>query len=179
MAQFYAAEPLEQSVAELDDAALRNGGVLCSIGYGYAVTEWSRVTERGGWRLRWVDRRGMGNHGTAVLIPTDSRTRALWRDGQMIWFRAHGIPERYLERMISCRESRRHELVATLAAVLSDSTLVRAVLDFGQCGGGQGLGGERDRWREKWAPLCDEIQLSEPRMWSLRAIVEVCAGRAS
>lgn len=171
MPNFHAAEPLDTTASALDDAALRNGGVLTSIGYGY-TTSASETRIAHGWRIRWIDRRGMGNHGTAVLLPTDARTRAIWRDGQMIWFRRRGIPERYIAPLIACRESRRHELVATLARVLSDEHLVRAVLDFGLCGGGQGLGGERACWSRKWAPLVDDIDLSEPRMLSLRAIVE-------
>ena len=171
MPKFYAVNPAAgRPVAELDEAALRHGGILCSVGYGYGCPE-RTDTVYGGWRLKWIDRRGMGNHGTAVLIPTDARTRALYRDGQMCLFRREGVPERYLPRLVSCRISRKHELLATIATVLQDPALIRAVRDFGYCGGGNGLGGERVCWSRKWEPLVDDICLSEPRMLSLADIV--------
>jgi hypothetical protein len=171
MAKFYDVNPAAgRPVAELDEAALRHGGILCSVGYGFGCPEHTD-TVYGGWRLRWIDRRGMGNHGTAVLIPTDARTRALYRDGQMCSFRAAGVPERYLPRLVCCRIGRKHELIATIARVLSDTAQVRAVRDFGNCGGGQGSGGERACWSRKWSPLVDDISLSEPRMCSLADVI--------
>lgn len=169
---FYSVNPTaNRSIADLDEAALRNGGILTSLGYGYGCPAHTSDT-CGGWRLKWIDRRGMGNHGTAVLIPTDSRTRAIWRDGQMCMFRRAGVPERYIARLIECRASRKHELLSVIATVLADDTLVRAVLDFGNCGGGMGRGGERECWWRKWSPVVDDISLSEPRMWSLQEAVK-------
>lgn len=140
MASFRPYNPValaEQST--LDSAALERGGVVERIGYGFETPD-DTPTVRFGWRLEWVDRRGMGNYGTAIILPTDARTEALWAEGQRRQARECGIPECYVASVATM--GFQGELLFALAGVLQDKHLARLVLSPEWRGDGY--------WPEDW-----------------------------
>jgi hypothetical protein len=67
---------------ELNRIALECGGHLVSIGYGYATR--GKIENRvDGWSAKWINRGGMGNHGSLVLVGTTPLTRAFRREAAL------------------------------------------------------------------------------------------------
>ena len=69
------------SKAELDAIAL-NGGRVGSVGYGFACCG-ELPAESHGYGFKWVDTRGMGNHGVLVLTPRSQRAAEYLRQGRV------------------------------------------------------------------------------------------------
>lgn len=162
--QFYEAS-LPDDVTHLDHCALENGGVVASIGYGFATTSPYRIVAD--WEIRWTNRQGMGNHGRAILIPRSSRSRALWLLGQIRFFRAAGVPALYADRIARSRLRRRHELAAALAAVLAEPAFAARIANVDMW--------DRHEWTrvaKAWGDVAQDIAtLSCPRLDSLSAIL--------
>lgn len=62
---------------ELDNLVLRTGNTIAKI--GYTSTTAGQVDDQHDWSFKWVNRKGMGNHGSLVAIPKSGRARKIWR----------------------------------------------------------------------------------------------------
>jgi hypothetical protein len=169
------------SAQDLDAVAQDRAGAIGSIGYGHACRDHSveDVELPGGWRARWIDRRGMGNHGTLVLVPTDARTRALLREGKVRAYQAAGLSRAQAEALHACRASYKMELAPALARVLADPALTGAMVAHpGKCGPGSG----RARWLAFYAGAARSPELrdlSAPREAELARMVWACVASAA
>jgi hypothetical protein len=161
------------SADELDHIA-RCGGVVGSIGGGYATT--ARIGQlAGGWTARWVATRGHGNEGTLVLVPTDPRTRAIAREGRLARWQRAGLTRTQAERLDALYGTPyRDELVGRLADVLRNDAQRRALLAHPRA---YGPGSGRSDWVRAWGPVFgpDGLGLSAPREAALAAMVAACA----
>ena len=131
---------------ELDQIAL-DGGLVKRIAYGYTLRGEVDTDLPGGWSARWVDTRGMGNHGDLVLVPTDPRTRAIAREGRIRQYMAAGLNRVQAERLHHCQARYKGELAPVLAEVLSDPAQVRAFMAHPQS---YGWGSGRSQWQDHW-----------------------------
>lgn len=78
------------SKQDLDNIALLQAGVVGSIGYG-AQTHGS-IKDAHGYGFRWVNRKGMGNHGMLVLIAKNAEAANNLRLGRVAKIMAdHGV----------------------------------------------------------------------------------------
>jgi hypothetical protein len=168
---------------ELNLIALERGGALQSIGYGYAVREHREYPPRpDGWSAKWINTRGMGNHGTLVLVGTTPLTRAIRREGTVRqWMRA-GLTREQADRLYSTALPYRHELVETLVRVLADHWMTCAFLSHP---GNYGSGSGRTEWCRAWAEVNGfgretkgELSLSAPREAALAKMVKAVDGGA-
>ena len=162
---------------ELNRIALERAGHLVSIGYGYA-TRGKIETRVDGWSAKWINRGGMGNHGSLVLAGTTPLTRAIRREGTVReWMRA-GLSREQAERLYFAPIPYRHELVETLHRVLSDKWMTRAFLSHP---GNYGSGSGRTEWCRAWAGVNGfgetkgELSLTAPREAALAQMVKVVA----
>jgi hypothetical protein len=181
MSQFYEVDDFfGATTEELNRVALERGGALRSIGYGYALRGKSILAPRSdGWAARWINTRGMGNHGTLVLVGTTPLTRAFRREGTVReWMRA-GLTREQAERLYETSVKYRHELVETLARVLADKWMTRAFLSHP---GIYGSGSGRTQWCRAWADGFGETKgvssLSAPREAALARMVQAVASPA-
>lgn len=160
------------TAAELDQIALEKGGVVGSIGYGYAVP--GEVGELpGGWSARWVDSRGMGNHGTLILMPVTDRARAIAREGKIRAFQNAGLSRVQAERLYRARARYKHELAGVLADILDNPAQVRAMLAHPRS---YGFGSGRTEWLRSWGAVFgpEGLGLSAPREAALAEMVAAC-----
>jgi hypothetical protein len=182
MSQFYEVDAnfFGITTEALNHVALERGGVLKSIGYGYAVRGGKSILapRPDGWSAKWINTRGMGNHGTLVLVGTTPLTRAIRREGTVRdWVRA-GLTREQADRLYSTPLQYRHELIETLARVLADKWMTRAFLSHP---GNYGSGSGRTEWCRAWAEVngFGEIQgalnLSAPREAALAQMVKAVA----
>lgn len=158
---------------ELDAIALERGGRVGSIGYGFATRgQVGRLA--GGWTAGWVGTKGMGNHGTLVLIPTDARTRAVAREGKIRAYMRAGLTRAQAERLHRAKVRYKSELAGVLARVLACKGQTIAMLKHpGTYGPGSGRG---DWWRAWGAAFGPEgLGLSAPREAELAKMVAACA----
>ena len=173
MTDFYPAAPraAQYSRDELFEAAA-SGGVLTSIGYGYACSNETPAPQHG-FRFQWINTAGMGNHGSLVLIGTTPETRRALLAG-----RAKAVAtelsvslDTAAALLRAARGVRRGHEPAVLRAAIALACLPLGILDSYP-----GSGGGADRWRRRvtgWR--CDEhrdavLAISCPR---LDAAVEV------
>ena len=154
------------TVDELDRVALEKGGVLGGIGYGYATL--GNIEPKGDWSAQWVNRQGMGNHGTLVLVPLSPRTRALRRRGIIQKWMEAGLTKEQAEKLYHLRVSYKFELVKTLVEVLTDEGQRRAYLAHP---GNFGPGSGRREWCERWDVVLT-TKLSAPREVALVEMVK-------
>jgi len=181
MGQFYEVDGGFSSATteELNRIALQRGGHLVSISYGYATR--GKVEPRvDGWSAKWINRCGMGNRGSLVLVGTTPLTRAIRREGTVReWMRA-GLTREQAERLYFTPVSYRHELIDTLRRVLADRWMTRAFLSHP---GNYGSGSGRTEWCRAWAEVNGygerkgELSLSAPREAALAQMVKAVAGR--
>ena len=181
MSQFYEVDAnfFDTTTEELNRVALERGGVLKSIGYGYAVRGKSILAPRpDGWSAKWINTRGMGNHGTLVLVGTTPLTRAIRREGTVREWMCAGLTREQAERLYFTPVSYRHELVETLSRVLADKWMTRAFLSHP---GNYGSGSGRTEWCRAWAEVNGfgetkgELSLSAPREAALAQMVKAVA----
>lgn len=66
---------------ELDKLIIDTGNAIASI--GYSSTTAGPVKDQYDWSFRWIDRRGMGNHGTLIAVPKSSRAKGVWRQAML------------------------------------------------------------------------------------------------
>jgi hypothetical protein len=158
-------------VEELDRIAIENGGVVRSIGYGYACR--GQVVPSEEWSGRWINRQGMGNHGTLILIPRTTRSRAVWRKGQIRYYEGFGIPYYYASRMVDIRIPYSHEqgVLDALKEIL-ESPVLTSVMRRHPATYGSGSG--RSEWRYAYGDVLPDsiLHLSAPREASLAQIVQ-------
>src|SRR5690606_38645304 len=157
----------------LDAIALERGGVVGSIGYGYATR--GQVGQlAGGWAGNWIATGGMGNCGTLTLVPTDARTRAVAREGKVRAYMRAGMTRAQAERLHRAKARYKFELEPILASVLACKDKTRAMLAHpGSYGPGSGRGDWHRAWGATFGP--DGLGLSAPREAELAAMVAVCA----
>ncbi|MEJ5209365.1 hypothetical protein [Denitratimonas sp. CY0512] len=162
------------SAQELDHIALERGGVVRSIGYGYALT--GEVGELpGGWTARWINTQGMGNHGTLVLSPLTARARGVAREGAIRSFERAGLTRLQAQRLYRVKARYKHELVGVLADVLVNPGQVLAMLAHPGC---YGFGSGRSEWSRAWGAAFgpEGLGLSAPREAELAKMVSACVG---
>lgn len=161
------------STTDLDAIALTRAGRVASHGYGYELNATPALP--GGWRGRWIATKGMGNYGTFVLLPTDSRTRAIWREGQITRICGFGLSRREAVRVLDARI--RHALedavLTALGAILACDGATTAWLTHRRCSGAV----ERE-WFTAYADVIPALPagMSHPRRCSLYEAVVACTG---
>lgn len=160
----------KMTAQELDAIALERGGVVGSIGFGYATC--GEVGELpGGWTARWIDTRGMGNYGTLVLVPLTARARAVAREGKVRAFMHAGLSRTQAERLHRAKARYKHELVGILADILDNPGMIRAMLAHP---GTFGFGSGRSEWLRAWGDVFgpEGLGLSAPREAELAKMVK-------
>lgn len=172
MGEFTRVNYVGLSVAELDQHGF-NGTPIYSIGYGYTCS--GAVPPKGGWKFKWVNTRGMGNHGQLVVVPGDKRTYKIYQAG-MFWRAVEaGMTDTHASRWAASKAGRKHELLGpTLSILNGPEAILIHWLAFPGIGPGLHL---------PWLTAGKSIngfdatcQLSVPRMDSLADIVDDCAG---
>lgn len=102
-------------IASIEASVAKNGGVLESYGYGFSVPS-SKPARVGGWEIRLVDRRGMGNHGSYVAVAMEPETfRLQWN-----------ATKRFLHGLAESSEVSAGETFATKLLPVLGSTLYRS-----------------------------------------------------
>ncbi len=161
-----------KTVAELDHIALEDGGVVGSIGGGFACRKEPPVMLAGGWSARWINKGGVGNQGVMILVPTTSRTRTIHREGRIRRFMAAGLTYTEAESLYHADARYKEELVGAVVWVLMDRSRVMAMMAHpGMCGPGSG----RTHWQDAWGePIFgkDGLKLSAPREAELAKMVK-------
>lgn len=87
MTTFTSVSPRMLTEDQLDDLVRDNGGFLGCYGYGFSCPDRGAGYHVGGWRVSLIDTRGMGNHGSFVVIATDEPTWRHQRDATLRMFR--------------------------------------------------------------------------------------------
>jgi len=165
MAQFHSATPRDSAYTreELDSAA-ETGRPLRAIGYGFETNDETPEPQHG-WRFQWINKRGMGNHGSLVLIPTDARTRSIHRRGRLARLREilPSVSEAGLDLLDRAARGQQHcHEPDVLRAAWSLAGLAPATLQA--C---PGVGGGIARWRDeaRWeSPRAARIVAELPSM---------------
>lgn len=147
---------------------VEKGGVLGTIGYGYTTCGAPEL--RHGWRVKWINTQGMGNHGTAVVVPDSANARKFWREckkKQLIHL--NGFSPIQAEVFLSARTQYKWELIGELSAVLDDPGQLAAAAAYP----GYGMGSGRRQWAEAWGDPWSH--LSKPREGSLVELIKALA----
>lgn len=161
------------TAADLDAIALTRAGRVASHGFGYELNATPALP--GGWRGKWIATKGMGNYGTFVLLPTDHRTRALWREGQIEHMKWFGLTEREAQRLLNAGIRFTHEtdVLAAIGAILSCDGATTAWLTHRRCSGAI----ERE-WFTAHADVIPALPagMSHPRRCAVYEAVVACTG---
>lgn len=147
---------------------VEKGGILGSIGYGYSTC--GAPIGRHGWRVIWTNTRGMGNHGTAVVVPDSIHARKFWRDckkKQLI--HVNGMTPVQAEGFLAARVQYKWELLNELSESLKDQVQILAARSYP----GYGAGSGRRQWAEAWGDQWSH--LSKPRESSLVELIKALA----
>ena len=91
MSKFYEVTAGKLTVAECDRIALENAGRVASVGYSFAIPRGGDINEE--YAAKVINTRGMGNHGTIVLVGKTKRARRLLYKGRVRWLVKNGISE--------------------------------------------------------------------------------------
>lgn len=161
------------SAAELDRIAVEKAGIIGSHGYSYGTNGAAPLA--GGWAAAWIGTRGMGNYGTLVLRPTDRRTSALWREGQIARIMSFGMSAREAVRVLDARIRHAHEtpVLEAVSAMLACDGCVAAARSFDRYDSTRS-------WCADYADvLPDMAGLSVPRINAAVAAVLAAIGEAS
>lgn len=128
MAQFRDVTGVGSSTAEeLDRIAVENAGRLTSMGYGFSCPKPTKqIPGAPEWGTRVINTRGMGNHGTIVLVGLTPRTKALLRQGKIKSLVDQGVPERVARVAASMRYGMEVE-VANLATECLEAVKQRGI----------------------------------------------------
>jgi len=161
------------TATELDTIALTRAGRVASHGYGYCVNATPSLP--GGWGGKWVGTKGMGNYGTFVLLPTDARTRAIWREGQLAHITGFGLTRREASRLLDARIRFAHEtdILTALGAILACEGATAAWLTH------RGISGRDERdWFSAHSDVIPPLPagMSHPRRSALYHAVVACCG---
>lgn len=62
---------------ELDQLIIDTGNAIASIRYGRTTA--GPVKDQYDWSFRWINKRGMDNHGTLIAVPKSARAKGVWR----------------------------------------------------------------------------------------------------
>lgn len=175
MTKFYETDKgvSNMTAQELDAIALKRGGIVGSIGYGYAVP--GEVGELpGGWSAQWINTQGMGNYGTLVLVPLTARARAIAREGKVRAFQHAGLSRVQAERLYRANVRYKFELVGLLADLLDHPAQVQAMLAHP---GSYGFGSGRAAWLRSWGAVFgpEGLGLTAPREAALAQMVRAVA----
>jgi hypothetical protein len=152
------------SKQELDQIALA-GGRIGSIGFGYACAG-ELPAELHGYGFKWLDTRGMGNHGYLVLTARSQRAAEYLRQGKVGQFMADlGLGYQQADALYSACRGVRHGFEQEVLAYAVETRECReAWARFP--GAGRGV----RRWLVEWS--MPETALSVPR---LAAVAEILA----
>ena len=141
MSQFYEVDAnfFDTTTEELNRVALERGGVLKSIGYGYAVRGKSILAPRpDGWSAKWINTRGMGNHGTLVLVtdglPDDEESALREASGLVldIFYVGPAPKPEFLDRLARAAKAGSKAELASLSAGSSLKRQVSLLLSDGR-----------------------------------------------
>lgn len=176
--RFEQAEFGRYTEAELDAVMTERSGVLCCIGYGYTTRGPRNEPLAGGWVVQWVGTKGMGNYGTAVLVPTDARTRRLWREAKLRELEARGLKRQWAACLLDAKRfggmlfEQAERVAAVLEECAADAGALRAMLDHPAS---YGSGSGRGEWWDRWAgviPAAMATAPSRPREAALAEMVQ-------
>ena len=164
----------EMTAQALDNIALDNGGIIDSIGFGYATR--GKIPElQGGWSAQWIATRGMGNCGTLVLVPLTRRTRAISKEGKIRAFMRAGLSRVQAERLHHAKVQYKFELLNNLAEILHCKGKTLAMLAHPKS---YGPGSGRTQWDRAWGMVFgpEILEISIPRETELAKMVAACVG---
>jgi len=147
------------TVEECDRIALENAGRVFSTGFSYALPRGGDVNEE--YSSRVINTRGMGNHGTIVLIGKTPRARRLLWEGRVRWLMRQGVSQRVAEAAASMRYGMEVEVAKLADAILP---IVEAGFKYK---------GESNREFNDWCGF--DPHLSYPRKMAALAIAEKAA----
>ena len=106
----------DTTAEKFDRIAVENAGVLWSGGYGYGCPcSTEKIPQAPEWGTRVINRQGMGNHGSIVLVGLTPRTRALVRQGKTHRLVEAGVPQEVATVAVSMQYGMETQ-VAMLAA---------------------------------------------------------------
>jgi hypothetical protein len=132
----------DMSRDDLDKIALR-GGKIGSIGYGYA--QWrEEPAPRYGYGFRWINTKGVGNHGDLILVPRSPRAAEFLRTGRVEeLMREFGISRILATRLDDARKGVKFG---------KESAVVKTVLEGTHVNWGSfpGVGAGAARWARRW-----------------------------
>lgn len=134
----------DMSLSEGFEIWEKTEGVRTEIGYGHACL--GGVTPGPHWTGRWVDTRGMGNHGKHIILPVSRPARRLVRERQVeIWSSRYDVSYRQAARLYGWRGPYKYELAEEIFAAVRDDSVHPAFRVFP--GVGRGL---HNPWFERW-----------------------------
>lgn len=152
------------------DAMVRNGQVeLRSIAYGYE-TNFSDRELPGGWKCKWINTQGMGNHWTLILLPTNQRTYHIYQEYMIQKWKNAWLGEEHAKTWAKSKVPYKHELLYDLVQILEDNYLKEAYLRNTEWVTGR----RRTRWQTENHIPENLKSLSHPRELSLIALVKEC-----
>lgn len=151
------------SKEDILDVLWRRDGRLGSIGYGYSTC--GRPTVVHGWTFRWTNTQGMGNHGTAVVVPVSKEARETWKKIKAERLKNLGLSAAQAAKFLSARTEYKWELVLPLVEAISDKKLVLAAQAYPGYGAGCGRRQWAIAWGDPWASL------SKPREAALVELI--------
>jgi hypothetical protein len=146
------------------DAIALQGGVVGAIGYSFTCNG-STPAPRHGYGFRWIDRRGMGNHGRLIMQGLTQRTRdLLWEGRRNRIMQEHDVDAETAERLLRCRARYARE-----SSVIAAALATRNMNWVGYPGSG---GGVRTWWLPEHPDIAVVVaDLSAPRMDAVYAVV--------
>lgn len=153
------------SAEDLHRIAIRDAGVVGSIGYGHAIRGDLPET-RHGFGFAWVHTQGMGNCGTLILLARSDEAAESLRHGQVArLMRNYDLSYREAPTLYAIAKDIKYGLED---GVLSYAVATRDCEPAWQHFPGVGHGVWR--WHEEWnMPTTD---LSAPRLAAVAAIIE-------
>ena len=143
------------SIKECDKIALEMAGAIYSTGYGFSLPRGGEINEE--YSSKVINSRGMGNHGTIILVGKTPRARRLLRKGKIKKIMSWGIREAVAKVAVSMPYGMEEDVVRLADDILE---LVREVPYKGNSHK------EFDKWCGFSAPL------SYPRKEAALAIAE-------
>jgi hypothetical protein len=166
MGNFHEVEFSGLSIANCDEIALKNAGVLSdAFGYGYALPRGGPVNSE--YDSVVINTQGMGNHGSIILRGRTPRTRQLIREGKVLHLTRHGIPWVVARVAPSCQYGMELDVVE-----LADD-LMEAVRLRGQ------FRGRSHRAFSEWAGSWTEnLEMSFPRKDAAAEIAKIAVWRS-
>jgi hypothetical protein len=165
MANFveYTAGVEHMTAAMLDDIALNKGGVVASIGQGYALR--GAVPPRHGYGFQWVATHGEGNRGKLVMKGFNAHSAEMLHQGKVIQVRSQtDLSFTEADALIAAANGIRY---GNELEVLKYATLTRYAGEAWEVYPGVGHGVWD--WHSRWD--LPETVLSAPRLSAVRQIL--------